>query len=352
MSGKMHLQTNRVKDEITIKVEGCVRTGLPLIVLLTGVALSPLAQASYCSLVGASGTTVFSNITVQRDAPVGTELASYRFPDAQLWDCTTVASVTWQDLGIKTYGKYNSTVGNGYTVYDSGVPGIGFTLEVMGASNGWYVPGKDNSSYGIATSTNGLLAGGKRQVTRRVRLIKTGPATSGTITSKQIGATIMRTYVNGVAQWESESPININSFKVTSLACSLSSTSINVPLGDVLISKFTGAGVTTGDKSFDLGLTCDKDAKINVSMAGTQNTDTTETSVLALTSAGQTGTASGVGVQLLYGGVPLKINTNLLLKTSAGGQETLPFTARYYQTKTAVGTGPANSSATLNITYQ
>lgn len=123
-------------------------------------------------------------------------------------------------------------------------------------------------------------------------------------------------------------------------------------MGDILISKFTGTGVTAGDKSFDLGLTCDKDAKINVSLAGTQNTDTTETSVLALTSAGQTGTATGVGVQLLYGGVPLKINTNLLLKTSAGGQETLPLTARYYQTKTAVGTGQANSSATLNITYQ
>lgn len=352
MSEKMCLQTNRVKDEITIKVEGCVRTSLPLIVLLTGVALSPLAQASYCSLVGASGTTAFSNITVQRDAPAGTELASYQLPVTQLWDCTTVASVTWQEMGIKTYSKYNSTVGNGYTVYDSGVPGIGFTLEVLSASNGWFVPGKDSSSYSIASSTNGLLAGGKRQVTRKVRLIKTGPVTTGTVMSKQVGATIMRTYVSGVAQWESESPININSFKVTSLACSLSSTSINVPLGDVLASKFTGVGVTAGDKSFDLGLTCDKDAKINVSLAGTQNTDTSETSVLALTSAGQTGTASGVGVQLLYGGTPLKINNNILLKTSAGGQETLPFTARYYQTLADISAGLANSSATLNITYQ
>jgi type 1 fimbria pilin len=136
------------------------------------------------------------------------------------------------------------------------------------------------------------------------------------------------------------------------LACSLSSTSINVPLGDVLVSKFTGITTTVGDKSFNLGLSCDKDAKINVSLAGTQNTDTSESSVLALTSAGQTGTASGVGVQLLYGGVPLKINANLLLKASAGGQETLPFTARYYQTKAVVGPGQANSSATLNITYQ
>ncbi|CAI1666481.1 Type-1A pilin [Serratia quinivorans] len=139
---------------------------------------------------------------------------------------------------------------------------------------------------------------------------------------------------------------------MSKVACSLSSSSINVPLGDVLISKFTGVGISTGDQTFNLGLTCDKEAKINVSLAGTQNADTCEISVLALTSAGQTGTASGVGVQLLYGGVPLKINTNILLKTSAGGQETLPLTARYYQTKATVGTGQANSSATLNITYQ
>ncbi|WP_254611063.1 fimbrial protein [Serratia proteamaculans] len=156
--------------------------------------------------------------------------------------------------------------------------------------------------------------------------------TTGTITAGQL-------YIDG-------------SSTVSKVACSLSSTSINVPLGDVLISKFTAVGVTANDKSFNLGLTCDKDAKINVSMAGTQNADTSETSVLALTSAGQTGTASGIGVQLLYGGIPLKINTNILLRTSAGGLDTLPLTARYYQTKATVGTGQANSSATLNITYQ
>ncbi|WP_269933573.1 fimbrial protein [Serratia liquefaciens] len=139
---------------------------------------------------------------------------------------------------------------------------------------------------------------------------------------------------------------------VTKIACSLNSTSINVPLGDVSTVQFTAIGATVGDKTFDLGLNCDKEARINVALAGTQNTDTTDTSVLALTNAGQTGTAKGVGVQLLYGGVPLKINNNMVLKTSVGGQETLPFTARYYQTNNLLEPGKANSSATLNITYQ
>ncbi|CAI2026900.1 Type-1A pilin [Serratia quinivorans] len=325
---------------------------LPQSVLFLGsLVLSPIAQAGYCTLLNSSGTTAFSNITVQRDVPVGTFLDSYQFPAVQLWNCSSVANVTRQEMGIKSYSKYNRTVGNGYTVYESDVSGIGFTIEVIGDHNYWYVPSQ-SSGFEVASSTSGLLASGNLQLTRRVRLIKIGAITSGTITAKKVGATTMKTFVSGVDQWETEVPISLNSFTITTLACSLTSTSINVPLGDVLASKFTGVGVTAGDKSFDLGLTCDKDAKINVSLAGTQNTDTSETSVLALTSAGQTGTASGVGVQLLYGGTPLKINNNILLKTSAGGQETLPFTARYYQTLADISAGLANSSATLNITYQ
>ncbi|HDC4774722.1 TPA: fimbrial protein, partial [Enterobacter cloacae] len=56
--------------------------------------------------------------------------------------------------------------------------------------------------------------------------------------------------------------------------------------------------------------------------------------------------------QLLYNGSPLTLNSRLLLKQSAGGQETLPLTARYYQTLTSVESGSANASATLNLTYQ
>ena len=56
--------------------------------------------------------------------------------------------------------------------------------------------------------------------------------------------------------------------------------------------------------------------------------------------------------ELLYNGAPLAINSPLLLKRSSGGQETLPLTARYYQTLTSVESGSANATATLNLTYQ
>ena len=51
-------------------------------------------------------------------------------------------------------------------------------------------------------------------------------------------------------------------------------------------------------------------------------------------------------------GTPLALNTRLPLTVAAGGQQTFPLTARYYQTKTTVEPGTANASATLNLTYQ
>ena len=103
----------------------------------------------------------------------------------------------------------------------------------------------------------------------------------------------------------------------------------------------------------NLGLNCDPGANINVELAGTQNPDApADASVLALTGQGGPETAGGVGVQIVYNDVPLQLNNRIVLKKSAGGQETFPLVARYYQTKSQVKPGSANATATLNITYQ
>lgn len=102
----------------------------------------------------------------------------------------------------------------------------------------------------------------------------------------------------------------------------------------------------------NLGLNCDSGANINAMLTGIQNPDLSDDSVLALSGQGSEGVASGVGVQLLYNGSPLRLNRNMVLKQTSGGQESLPITARYYQTQKSVSTGTANTSATLILTYQ
>lgn len=127
------------------------------------------------------------------------------------------------------------------------------------------------------------------------------------------------------------------------------------PIGDVQVASFgsqIGTVVDNAQNTQNLALNCGAGSNINISLNGIQNPDVSTTSVLALTGQGNADVAKGVGVQLLYNGTPLVLNNRIVLKQSAGGQETFPITARYYQTKTSVLPGKANTAATLDLTYQ
>lgn len=135
-------------------------------------------------------------------------------------------------------------------------------------------------------------------------------------------------------------------------ACSLSNYTASVALGDVSDSSFTGVGSTPGTKAFTVGMNCSFGVNIHVTLHGTQNADTSDNSVLALTNASGSGVAGGVGVQILHDDTPLKLGENIKVATSFGGHEDLAFAARYFQTKSSVDAGTADTTATLEITYQ
>ncbi|HBV4841648.1 TPA: fimbrial protein [Klebsiella aerogenes] len=149
--------------------------------------------------------------------------------------------------------------------------------------------------------------------------------------------------------------LNVVGGNIETLACSINTPNLTFPLGDIPVTSFGNAvGITPANaqNTQNLGLNCNAGANINVTLTGLQNPDVGNTSVLALTSQGEPSVAKGVGVQIIYNGSPLLLNNRIVLKQSAGGQEMFPLTARYYQTRTAVTTGKANASATLNLTYQ
>lgn len=319
--------------------------------LLTGLGSQP-AWALDCTPKTGALTINVGNIIVQKDTANLTVLSSAITSSSSGYDCKNNSSNNIIRVGVMSYSNYMAQISSYLYVFATNVAGIGFAIGAEGDYALWVGYTGTVDWFGSNwVSVSGRLPGGDYNLPLigKIQLFKTGELSSGAL-SGQIGALIVGNPSLPTA-YGPEIPIYITG-TVTKIACSLNSTSINIPLGDISATRFTGIASTTGDKGFNVGLSCDKDAKINVALAGTQNSDTTDTSVLALTNAGQTGTATGVGVQLLYGGVPLKINNNILLKTSPGGQETLPFTARYYQTQATVGAGLANSSATLNITYQ
>ena len=251
-----------------------------------------------------------------------------------------------EGIGYITTGTMSGSVLSG-NIYRTNIPGIGLRVSVS-KSTGFLFPAALTPlpfSY-TWTSTTSYTGTGNGYLT--VELIKTGSVLS----SGQLDYTAN----NYLSISGNGSSMNIASLHVTgyvnNVACSVTTTDIEVPLADVLGASLTGVGVTAKRKDFNLGLNCDAGTRINVTMAGLQHSDTSATGVLQLSNPLSASTATGVGIQMLYNNSPMPLNTNLVLKTSSGGVETFPFSAQYYQTRSSVTTGTANATATLNITYQ
>lgn len=275
-------------------------------------------------------------VVVQRDTPVGTVIESLAFgsSDEKFLGCTGGSSAYY-------FMSLFTTPSAVTDVYNTNVPGVGVRLAFE--SSAWSFT---SSGYRRTYPNNA----GIYTIGLTVSFVKTGNITSGIVNSGMLG------YAVGDGNMSLKAiTVNLTGAKVTQVACSVATEYLSFPIGDVPATNFSSTPGTIpsgGQNTQNLGLSCDPQANINVSLSGTQNPDIPNSSVLALTGQGSAGVASGVGVQLLYNGSPFLLNNRIVLKQSSGGQETFPLTARYYQTKSAVTTGTANTSATLNITYQ
>ncbi|WP_029592657.1 fimbrial protein [Franconibacter pulveris] len=279
----------------------------------------------------------FGNVTVQRDVPAGTVVATQSVLGDINFTCTGPAMNTYHEV------MYTGLTSFGNNVYQIGVSGYGIRVSENG-------PGGDFHHY-FPIEINGWNDNTGTYSTNlyKFELVKTSePAQSGAIRTGVIADTSMfnQFYIG---------TFNITGGTITTLACSLSTPNMSFPIGNIPASSFGSAPGTTpagAQNTQYLGLNCNPGANINVSLSGKQNPDVSTPGVLALSGQGNAGVAKGVGVQLLYKGTPLALNNRIVLKKSSGGEEIFPLVARYYQTRTSVTTGSANASATLTITYQ
>lgn len=307
-----------------------------LICLLT--AWNSVHAGTCTTITPQMSTLSVGTINVQRDAPVGTVIFSgaASYTGSYLTGCSNPLmlgfSMRYNNATLSSYGNH---------VYNTNISGIGIRFS----SNNYFENPANTFSYNAQTSYVDWYGG-------KIELVVIGPVSSGALTPGVIGVVTLQgsdgVYRDGLTT-------QLTSGTINALACSITTPQLTFPIGDISASAFgTAIGTTpTGAQNTqNLGLACTPGTNISVSLGGIQNPDSSNTSVMALTGQGMTGTAKGVGVQLLYNGTPLVLNSRLLLKQSSGGQETLPLTARYYQTLTTVESGSANASATLNLTYQ
>lgn len=312
------------------------------------------AWAYNCSTTTGSTTINVPPLTVQRDTPVGTQIGTEVVSGwVTPYICKNSApALTYQELGVKAYGDFNSMINN-RRVYNTNIAGIGYAIgtkiqgpgECMGYEA--YVDGRASMAGNIANRPLCLIPGmfgSPVPFQHRVTFYKTANVTgSGTVTGRQVGSTILR---NNKNSWHlPESAININSFNITTLACSVGNTSIVVPLGNIKTTAFSGVGSSppeSNTRRFDISLSCNIGTRVFVSLAGAAVSGTT--GVLALDSAGSSGVASGVGIQVLSNNVPVTFGKSFLAGTAGSAVgNIIPFQARYYQTAQTITAGKANS---------
>ncbi|HEI8868023.1 TPA: fimbrial protein [Serratia odorifera] len=329
-----------------------LKTFFCLMLLVT--AQNSFAVAS-CSSASGGNWSFAGNLIYQRDQAVGSWGSSkFGTTGGYAFTCTADSSAD-RDAYISL--KTSSAPVAGYTdVYPTNVADVGVRYNFALVS-GSFCPVKfdDHIANSVLTYICHVKAGTTQSLYfgSSIEFVKLKPSvSSGVITTiPKVSVSYALNNQAGVydlpIMWNGTGKVNL-----TAVACAIGASNINVPLGDVLVTNFTGVGATPVSKGFNVGLNCDANAKVNVSLSGSANADIANSDILALTNAGTAGVADGLGVQILYNGSPLKRDTNLLLKTSAGGVETFPFAARYYQTKSVVKPGKANATATLNLTYQ
>ncbi|OAT31839.1 PhfB family protein [Buttiauxella brennerae ATCC 51605] len=284
-----------------------------------------------CDFGGTSLVTLTMNagsIVIQRDLPVGTTFATIVSAGTSSgFGCTTAWSYKWFPMIFNVAAP----ISNSEPVWKTNIAGVGVSFG-------------QQSPVAMTANHYGYWPTGRTLYFIKYDATGSGPLTTGYVQQARVVSPTTMTGMN----------VQLTGGSITTVACSINTTSLTFPIGEVNVNTFssTVGFINPKQNTQNLGLTCDVNANVNVTMSGTQNPDTTNTSVLKLTNQGSAGVATGIGVQLVYGSTPLTLNSTIFLKKATIAATSLPLIARYYQTKSTVTTGDANSSATLTLTYQ
>ncbi|WP_455916583.1 fimbrial protein [Pantoea agglomerans] len=133
--------------------------------------------------------------------------------------------------------------------------------------------------------------------------------------------------------------------------CTVTNQSINVPMGNVLRTRFSGVGSTAGDRAFNVSMNCSYQAGVSIRLDGAADASKAR-GVIALDAPSNGSAASGVGIQILQNNAAVNLGQYKSVGSAPGtGSYDIPFVARYYQTGASVTSGEANGSATFTLTY-
>lgn len=318
-----------------------------LLLLLFMVMSTWLGAAHACSANPPSGDAsslytggVSFNVSAESDLPVGAIIASAR----SSWSYVDLLN-GYPDCNLSHEMKIGTRVSDSSDIYTTGIQGVG----IEGCSSSVEISSfaeceptrifKNPANISTAMST-GIYTTGYGYYF----LVKTGPISGGFVGIRALGEIKFVNEVIGRDQ--------LDYISITAAGCSVSTPTVNVNLGDFQSTDFSGVGYRTNPVAVPISLQCNPGTNISAVITADSDSDTTESGVIKLSAT--SGSASGIGIQLLNsvgGAVPLNKKITLRSPDSTGGLD-FNWTANYIQTKPQVTPGTGNASATITLTYQ
>jgi len=325
-----------------------------LLQLLAGFALWPTFAHAQCSLGNAGlqtlSLTLPAQISIPRDAPVGTVLAQASVSD--VFDSNNPTGVWCSSPVTAIYANQIGGLATSNYVIPTPVPGIGYTLTGNGDAVSTHTASLPASFF---TSGCGQpRCWGTIATPLVLRLVKTGPIT-GVQTPLPVGRWMTLTVGGILAATVSV----MNPVQVIGQTCSVTTPSVAVTLGPVPAKTFSGVGSTSNDMPFRIGLDCTGvTTNVGVTFTDVNNPGNT-TTTLSLT---PDSSANGVGIQIVapnssvvqYGADASTAGNpgQLMLGTVRNTSTNLMFGGRYVQTASSIHPGSADGIATFTMSYQ
>lgn len=269
-------------------------------------------------------------------------------PTNSLWECK---AALWGNVGVSVFTEAFVTDNNlkydGYTVYKTSVPGIGFIGKyTIYTSNGYGPANADLSKIDQPINVSSPAFMG---FDFKIRLIKIGPVQPGAVLPP-FEVAKGTSYASGYRDLITRLSLPQIRFNVPT--CQISKI-VDVPLGNVYMHKFKGVGSEAGSQDFEIALrSCPGGfERISYRLDPLGPIIDADKGLLQIDQG--LGTASGIAVRILGRGTEARFGTdqNLSSYTGTAGNYSIPLSASYYQTG-PITPGVANASLEFTIKYQ
>jgi type 1 fimbria pilin len=285
------------------------------------------------------------------------------------WSATaTVSEVVWcgriqtcqtgtmePGSGAVSTGMTVAVDGENYTIFETGVQGVGFILGLKDPNGTVYMPLQNGQTQTYpASGTNGYATG--LGFAAKVTFVKTRDTlATGIYTTPTISAALLTVKNNETTT--AQVIINPTTIIVSATGCTVLTKTANVDLGTVDVRTLPAVGSTSPSGTFNVSLYCDQKVSVNATLSD-QTHPANYSSAVSLTSDSN---ASGVGVQFLYNGTVLalgadssasgNLNQFFIQTTDQAQTLNLPFEARYIRMGD-IEPGTANALAGITFSYQ